>query len=107
RVSCVCSRCKRVLEVGGRIGPGRLGITATSDVDELLALEPDVVGYYPIMRTEAIPDHVDTLCRFLENGVNVVSTANLITGRWWNAEALFDESGRKGDASLFASGVNP
>src|SRR5262249_38687698 len=77
------------------IGTGPLGITATSDVDELLALEPDVVGYYPIMRTEAIPDHVDTLCRFLENGVNVVSTANLITGRWWNAEERFDESGRK------------
>jgi hypothetical protein len=94
-------------DVGELIGVGPLGIAATSDVDELLALQPDVVGYYPIMRTDAIPEHVDTLCRFLEHGVNVVSTANLITGRWWDAEARFDESGRKGGASLFASGVNP
>ena len=69
--------------------------------------EPDVVGYYPIMRTEAIPEHVDTICRFLEAGINVVSTANLITGRWWDAEERFAESGAKGNASLFASGVNP
>ena len=35
------------------------------------------------------------MCRFLEAGVNVVSTANLITGRWWGAEERFDEAGRK------------
>ena len=50
---------KAGVDVGELIGTGPLGITATSDVDELLALRPDVVGYYPIMRTEAIPEHVD------------------------------------------------
>ena len=84
-------------DVGELIGIDPLGITATSDVDELLALKPDVVGYYPIMRTEAIPEHVDTICRFLEAGVNVVSTANLITGRWWDAEERFAESGAQGE----------
>ena len=94
-------------DVGELIGTEPLGIIATSDVDEILALRPDVVGYYPIMRTEAVPEHTDTICRFLEAGINVVSTANVITGRWWGAEARFAEAGRKGDASLFASGVNP
>jgi hypothetical protein len=94
-------------DVGELIGIDPLGIVATSEVDEILALRPDVIGYYPIMRTEAIPEHTDTICRFLEAGINVVSTANVITGRWWDAEERFAESGRKGDASLFASGVNP
>ena len=94
-------------DVGELIGIDPLGIVATSDVDEILALRPDVVGYYPIMRTEAVPEHTDTICRFLEAGINVVSTANLITGRWWDAEERFAESGREGNASLFASGVNP
>lgn len=94
-------------DVGELIGIEPLGITATSDVDEILALAPDVIGYYPIMRTDAVPEHVDNICRFLEAGINVVSTANVITGRWWGAEERFAESGAKGDASLFASGVNP
>ncbi len=94
-------------DVGELIGLQPLGITATGDVDEIIALAPDVVGYYPIMRTAAIPEHIDTICRFLEAGINVVSTANLITGRWWNAEERFNAAGRIGNASIFASGVNP
>jgi hypothetical protein len=94
-------------DVGELIGRDPIGVAATPDVDELLALAPDVVGYYPILDPDAVPTHVDTLCRFLERGVNVVSTANLVTGRWWGAEARFDDAGRRGNASLFAGGVNP
>ncbi len=101
------SREKAGRDVGELIGIDPLGIMATSDVDEIIALAPDVVGYYPIMRTEAIPKHTDTICRFLEAGINVVSTANVITGRWWDAEERFNAAGSKGNASMFASGVNP
>lgn len=94
-------------DIGELIGIDPLGITATGDVEEILALRPDVIGYYPILRPEAIPEHTDTICRFLEAGINVVSTANVITGRWWGAEERFDAAGRTGNASLFASGVNP
>jgi hypothetical protein len=94
-------------DVGELIGTEPLGIVATADVDELLALRPDVVGYYQILRPDAIEEHTATLCRFLEAGVNVVSTSNLITGRWWSATERFDAAGRAGNASLFASGVNP
>ena len=94
-------------DVGELVGAGPIGIAATADVDELLALRPDVVGYYQILRPDAIEEHTATLCRFLEAGVNVVSTSNLITGRWWGAEARLDAAGRAGNASLFASGVNP
>src|SRR3979411_3241778 len=91
-------------DVGELIGIAPLGITATSDVEESLAMKPCGTGYSPIMRTEAIPEHTDTICRFLEAGINVVSTANVITGRWWGAEERFDAAGRKGNATKFASG---
>jgi hypothetical protein len=94
-------------DVGELIGRPPLGIVATDDLDALLALKPDVVGYYPILDPTTIAQHVDTLCRFLEAGVNVVSTANLITGHWWGAQARFEEAGKLGGASLFGSGVNP
>ena len=56
---------------------------------------------------DAVEQHVETMCRFLEAGVNVVSTSNLITGRWWGAKERFDAAGKAGGASLFAGGVNP
>ena len=37
----------------------------------------------------------------------MVSTANILTGHWWGAQARFDEAGTRGGASLFGSGVNP
>ena len=80
-------------DVGELIGIAPLGITATDDVDALLALEPDVVGYYQMLFPDAIEQHVEMMCRFLEAGVNVVSTSNLITGRWWGAEERFNDGG--------------
>ena len=53
-------------DVGELIGTEPLGIVATADVDELLALRPDVVGYYQILRPDVIEEHTATLCRFLE-----------------------------------------
>ncbi|HZP29765.1 MAG TPA: dihydrodipicolinate reductase [Acidimicrobiia bacterium] len=94
-------------DVGELVGAEPIGIAATNDVDELLAASPDVVGYYQLLRPDAIAQHTEMLCRFLEAGVNVVSTSNLVTGRWWGAEARLDAAGRAGNASLFASGVNP
>jgi hypothetical protein len=61
-------------DVGELCGIDRLGVTATDDVDALLALRPDCVVYNPKW-----PD-VDEMVRILEAGVNVVSTAAFITG---------------------------
>lgn len=94
-------------DVGTLLGIDPLGIESTASIDELIALRPDVVGYYPIVNPHEVPQHVETVCRLLESGINVVSSANVVTGRWWDAEVRFDEAGRRGDASLFGSGVNP
>ncbi|ONH23899.1 dihydrodipicolinate reductase [Pseudofrankia asymbiotica] len=81
----------------------QLGITATDDIDALIALRPDCVVYMPLH-----PD-VDHLVRLLRAGINVVSTASFITGRSYGAEsrALLDKAATDGNVTLFGTGVNP
>ena len=61
-------------DVGELCGIEPLGVTATNDVDALLALKPDCVVYNPMWID------VDELVRILSAGVNVVATAAFITG---------------------------
>jgi hypothetical protein len=89
-------------DVGELCGIDPLGVTATDDVDALLALAPDCVVYNPMWQD------VDELVRILEAGVNVVSTAAFINGRGLGAdrERLVDAC-KRGNSSLFGSGINP
>jgi len=89
-------------DVGDLCGIDSVGITATNDVDSLLALKPDCVVYNPMWRD------VDELVRILEAGVNVVSTAAFITGH-----SLGDDRGRiaaaceRGGSTMFGTGISP
>jgi hypothetical protein len=89
-------------DAGELCGLDPLGVTATNDVDALLALRPDCVVYNPMWPS------VDELVRILESGVNVVSTAAFINGRRLGPERkrLVDACER-GGASIFGSGVSP
>lgn len=80
-----------------------LGVTATDDIEVLIALQPDCVVYMPLY-----PD-VEHLTRLLRAGINVASTAGFITGRAYGAEAraALEKAARKGNASLFGGGINP
>ncbi len=91
-------------DVGELCGLGRkIGVAATNDIGAILALEPDCVLYMPL---EWI---VDDMVRLLEAGINVVSTANFITGRSYGERDMLrlDEAARRGGASLYGSGINP
>jgi hypothetical protein len=79
------------------------GVTATSDVDALLALNPDACSYNPLW-----PD-IDVLCGLLEAGVNVSSTAAFITGGSWKADDVerVRAAAQRGGATMFGTGVNP
>ena len=96
------SQDKAGRDVGELAGIEPLGITATNDVDALLALKPDVVVYNPMWID------VDELVRILSAGVNVVSSASFITGH--NLGAGRDrivEACRRGGSTMFGSGVSP
>src|SRR5262245_36056066 len=96
-------------DAGELVGLPPLGIAATNDVDALLALRPDCVSYSPLH------PNVDEIVRLLEAGVNIVTTAMFLTG--WNiatkrggvpdAVARIEAAARKGNASIFGTGMNP
>lgn len=79
------------------------GVLSTDDVDALLALRADCVIYTPLH-----PD-VTELSRILRAGVNVVTTAEFLTGHSLVAGAreTLDAAAREGGVSLFGSGMNP
>ena len=67
-VGCwVSSEAKDGQDVGDIIGAERVGVTATRDVEALLALEADCVLYSPVMADRAL------VCRLLASGKNVVT----------------------------------
>ena len=89
-------------DVGELCGIEPLGVTATNDVDALLALEPDCVVYNPMWMD------VDELVRILSAGVNVVSSAAFITGERHGADQdRIREACERGGATMFGTGISP
>jgi hypothetical protein len=89
-------------DVGELCGTGPLGVTATDDVDALLALRPDCVVYTPMWPS------VDDLVRILGAGVNVVTTAAFINGRRLGPDReRLVEACERGRTSLFGTGISP
>jgi hypothetical protein len=97
-------------DAGEMAGIGPLGLRATSDVDELLAIAPDCVCY--AASGESRPtEAVDDFCRVLEAGINVVTTS--VPGLLYPPAFDANEVGRieaaclQGEASLYVSGIEP
>ncbi len=90
-------------DIGELCGLPPIGIAATSDVDELLALRPDCVVYNPMWFD------VDEMIRILEAGVNIVATAAFINGRSYpdDGQQRIRDACAKGGSSIFGSGVSP
>jgi len=97
------SPAKAGVDVGELCGFERVGVAATNDIDAILALRPDCVLYMPLQWV------VDDMVKLLEAGVNVVSTANFVTGKSYGEKDMLrlDEAARRGGASLYGSGINP
>ena len=87
-------------DAGSIAGIGEIGVSATSDLDELLDRSPDCVIYAPLLGDQS------TVLRFLDAGVNVVTPVG-----WWYPDAtersLIDEACRRGSSSLHGTGIHP
>ena len=92
---------KDVADILGLESP--TGITATDDVDALLALRPDCVVYNPKWNS------VEEMALILSAGVNIVATAGFITGHCLgeNQRERLLSACQSGGASIFGSGMNP
>ena len=97
-------------DAGELAGIAHLGIAATGDADELIALEPDCVVYAasgPERGAGAVPDYE----RLLQAGINLVTTTSTeLVYPPVADEALrerLDKAAAAGNASLYASGIFP
>ncbi|OBK53865.1 dihydrodipicolinate reductase [Mycobacterium kubicae] len=89
-------------DAGELCGLPPLGVAATNDAGELLALKPDCVVYNPMWID------VDELVRILSAGVNVVTTASFITGHnLGDGRDRILQACRTGGSTIFGSGVSP
>jgi len=90
-------------DVGELCSTDPIGITATDDVEALLALEPDCVSYM------AYRPNFDHLERILESGANVVATMYMLAGHGYGDEPTrrIREACYRGGSSLYASGIYP
>jgi hypothetical protein len=89
-------------DVGELCGIDPVGVTATDDVDALMALRPDCVVYNPMWPS------TEDMVRILDAGVNVVSTAAFIDGsaRKGDRDRIADACER-GGSSIFGTGISP
>lgn len=88
-------------ELGG-IGP--IGIAATNDIEDVIALRPDCVLYMPHVTS------FDEICRLLESGINIVTTRGDFHHPGSMDPALrkrVEEACRRGNTSIHSSGSSP
>jgi hypothetical protein len=97
-------------DAGTLAGIDPLGVAATTDADALLTTRPDCVCYSASgeqLDAAAVPDMV----RMLEAGINVVtvSTPGLVHPAGYQPEwrEQLEQAAARGDATLYASGIEP
>jgi 2,4-diaminopentanoate dehydrogenase len=106
----VYSDAKALCDVGDLCGIGEVGVITTTDPDEIVALDADCVLYMP--QGEMNPmGALGDICRLLESGKNVISTAvtALIYPKSMGAEVVdrLEAACARGGSSFHATGIEP
>ena len=90
-------------DAGEIVGIPPIGVTATDDIESITAMDADCVFYTPIIMD------VDTVCRLLRSGKNVVTTSG-----FFHPSEDFREGGEQiraacdeGGTSFHAGGIHP
>jgi 4-hydroxy-tetrahydrodipicolinate reductase len=105
-------------DAGELLGGEPLGVRATDDVDEILAIDADCVCYSALGSTlQDREGPLDDICRLLASGKNVVSSAVEfhayfrpglhMKGAGENAEARLRAACKEGGSTFFHVGINP
>jgi len=101
-VGCwVFSPQKSGLDAGEIAGIAPLGVKATDSIEEILALDADVVMYAPLLA------NVEEICRLLASGKNVVTPCGFTTVSNKADEARLAAACRTGGVSFHGSGIHP
>ena len=99
-------------DAGELVGLPKTGVTASIDVDEILAIDADCVVYNALGMTKGdVVEPVDDICLLLSHGYNVVSSAveRAIYPKALPPElrARLEQACAKGGSSFLGAGVNP
>ena len=98
-------------DAGEIAGIGPIGVTATGTVEEIIAARPDVLTFHGVF-----PDE-DLYVAVLEAGINIVTTADWITG--WHRDTnhphtsgmpvsrLLQAACARGGSTFYGTGMNP
>lgn len=86
----------------------RTGVTATRDIEEILALDADVVLHAPRLQLP-YQHHDEDICRLLRSGKNVITTAGHHYPRAHGdaRDAMFRAAALDGGVTLYGVGISP
>ena len=87
-------------DVGELLGRGPVGVAATTDKDEVLALDADCVVYAPL-----VPDEAEVVA-LLRSGKNVVTPVGWVYPRPGSADAI-EVACKEGGTTLHGTGIHP
>ncbi|MCV7346516.1 NAD(P)H-dependent amine dehydrogenase family protein [Mycolicibacterium rhodesiae] len=87
------------------------GVTATTDLDEILAAKPQCV-VYNALADNRLPEALEDYRRILAAGVNVVGSGPVFLQWPWEVipEEMIkplEDAAQQGDSSLFVNGIDP
>ena len=87
------------------------GIVATTDLDAVLATQPEC-AVYTALADNRLPDALEDYRRILEAGVNVVGSSAVFLQHPWQvlpAELItpIEDAARKGSSTIFVNGIDP
>ncbi|HSV39631.1 MAG TPA: hypothetical protein VLI04_12820 [Nocardioidaceae bacterium] len=98
-------------DVGELAGLDPVGIKATGTVEEIIAAQPDVVTFHGVFPDEALYERV------LEAGINIVTTADWITGNHRDrnhphpsgkpVSEVLEAACQRGGSTFYGTGMNP
>jgi hypothetical protein len=90
-------------DAGDIAGRPPVGVTAITEIDEIVRLDADIVCYMLIA-----PNPGD-ICRLLSSGKNVVTTAGLMYPAWRapDLRRRLDQACAAGHSSFYVTGINP
>ena len=108
-VGCkVYSEAKNGVDVGVLAGGDPIGVLATTDTEQLIALEADCVVHTPMLPFD-ISDTDDEIIRLLESGKNVVSAVSYTAPEFFGEDYSdkFEAACQRGGVSFHGSGIYP
>lgn len=96
---------KNAGEIASKDSPG---VIATDDIEEILALNADVVVHAARLHPDPT-HHLDDICRLLSSGKNVISINGDTYPYHWGEEhvAKIERACAEGNSSLYGTGLNP